>query len=237
MLETLLTTVTTRASFDDSAWMYVAGAVLVALVLVVPSRMWAASGLLVTIVHELGHGFAGLMTGRRVVSIRIAGNHGGLTVSQGTSGSAVWSTFWGYPVPALVGAGLVLASLEGFAAAACFAGSLLLLVSLVFMRGGLAWVVSLVAVLGGGALLSWAPPAVVTGVVLGLGMFFLVGSVRGLGNVLRAHARGRRHESDAAFLARDTGVPSGVWLFLFALVIAGCAALSLWSIAGFLELV
>ncbi|GAA4282565.1 M50 family metallopeptidase [Brevibacterium daeguense] len=223
---------TSATALPESPLLLVAIALAVALVLVVPRAIWSISGHVVTIVHELGHGFAGLLTGRRSVSIRLSGNHAGVTTSKGTAASVPWTTFWGYPVPALVGAALVLAGMSGWAGAALAAATAILLLSLLFMRGILAWLLTPLTVLLAAVLLAAAPDPWLSSTVVGIGIFLVCGAVRALVNLVRGHLRGRTHDSDARLLAQATRVPAGVWLLLFAVLIGGAALVSGWAVAS-----
>ena len=100
-------------------------------------------GLVVTVVHELGHALAGLTTGRRVLRIRIEADHSGVTHTFGTSASAVWSTFWGYPFPAVVGAVWAAGAGAGRWPLVAAASAAVLVISLIVMRGWLSWCVTL----------------------------------------------------------------------------------------------
>lgn len=199
---------------------------LVAAALSVPQATWRYFGLFSTVVHELGHAFAALMSGRRVTGIRLNLDHSGLTTSFGRPGwRTAWATFWGYPVPAVVGAVLVWAGFAGWAPAALSVGALVLLLSLLFIRnvGGVLILLGAVAV---STVLVLAVPVGFTGhVVVALGVALLVGSVRDLGKVASVHVRRRRErgQSDAYLLYRATGIPSPVWLVLFTAVIAASA--------------
>ena len=62
---------------------------LAAAALSIPNATWRYFGLFSTVVHELGHAFAALMTGRRVTGIRLNFDHSGLTTSFGRPG---WRT-------------------------------------------------------------------------------------------------------------------------------------------------
>ncbi|MGO2634004.1 MAG: M50 family metallopeptidase [Galactobacter sp.] len=201
---------------------------LVAAALVFVPGAWRFSGLVVTVVHELGHGFAGLLRGRRSVAISVRSDHSGQTVSRGTAGSAPFSTFCGYPAPALYGLLLVWAALEQRAGLALVISGAVLLVSLIFMRGWLAWLLSIAVVALSAWLALFTPDEWLGYVVCGLGVFFLLGGLRGFGNLTRAHTRGDRSQSDAAILASITRAPAGVWLFLMGVVILGCAATAGW---------
>jgi hypothetical protein len=201
---------------------------VVAAVLVFLPGIWRFSGLVVTVVHELGHGFAGLLRGRRSVAISVRSDHSGQTMSRGTAQSAPFSTFCGYPAPAVYGLLLVWAALEQRAGLALVISGALLLVSLIFMRGWLAWALSLAVVALSAVLALYTPDAWLGYVVGGIGVFFLLGALRGFGNLTGAHARGDRSQSDAAILASITRAPAGVWLFLMGVVILACEAGAAW---------
>ncbi len=212
-----------------------AAIVAAAVVLSVPLATWRWFGLYVTFVHELGHAFAALMTGRVVHGLRIGLNHSGQLVSSGRRGAgAVWSGFWGYPAPAVVGAALVWAASAGWSGAALSSGAVVLLVSLVFLRNFTGIAVALGSALIAQLLVLFADATTVSYVGLGLGTALLVGSVRDWFKVVSVHTR-RRSElasSDAYLLARSTGVPSFLWLAGFAVVIAASVAGSIWWLLG-----
>ncbi|WP_291280250.1 M50 family metallopeptidase [Galactobacter sp.] len=203
-------------------------ALILAAALVFVPGVWRFSGLVVTVVHELGHGFAGLLRGRRSVAISVRTDHSGQTVSRGTAGSAPFSTFCGYPAPAIYGLLLVWAALSQRAGLALVISGALLLVSLIFMRGWLAWLLSIAVVALSAWLALYTPDEWLGYVVGGIGIFFLLGALRGFGNLTRAHARGDRTQSDAAVLASITRAPAGLWLFLMGVVILGCLAAAAW---------
>ncbi|NOJ61380.1 M50 family metallopeptidase [Arthrobacter sp. 260] len=201
--------------------------VLAAAALSIPRPTWRFFGLFTTVVHELGHAFAALMTGRVLKGITLSMDHAGTTTMIGRPGwRAAWSGFWGYPTPAVLGATLTWAGLGGWGPAALSVGALILLAALLFIRngGGLLILLGAVAI---SAVLVLALPAAFTGhVVIALGLALMVGAVRDLGKVVSVHLRRRRElqSSDAYLLYRSTGVPSPVWLLLFAVVIAGSLA-------------
>lgn len=197
--------------------------VLVAVVLSVPGATWRYFGLFATVTHELGHAFAALTSGQRLGGIKLRLNHSGTTTSY-TRGrfAAVWSGFWGYPVPGMTGAGLVWSGFNGWGPAAMSAGLLVLLASLIFIRNAAGVLILLAAVAGTGALIIGVP-AVFTGhVAIILGLALLVASVRDLAKLTHVHLRRRDQlrTSDAYILYRATAVPSAVWIALFSLVVA-----------------
>ncbi|UCR89345.1 M50 family metallopeptidase [Mycetocola spongiae] len=194
---------------------------LAAIALSVPRVTWRWFGLFTTLVHELGHALSGALLGRRVRAIRLNGNHGGSATSSGGKFSAVVSGFLGYPAPALVGAGLIWSVFSGYTAAALVIGGVLMLASLLVIRGAVGVGVTLGSVAIAGALWAWAPVPVQAYALLILGIALLVGSVRALGNVLAVHTSRRAEvtSSDAHILYLQTHIPSPVWLLGFCAVI------------------
>jgi hypothetical protein len=203
--------------------------VLIAAVLSVPRATWRYFGLLATVTHELGHAFAALTSGQRLGGIRLQLNHGGTTTSY-TRGraAAVWSGFWGYPVPGVTGTALVWAGFNGWGPAAMSAGLLILLASLIFIRNAAGVLILLGAVVAVAAMIINVPAAFTGHVAIILGVALLVAAVRDLFKLSNVHLRRRDQlrSSDAYILYRATAVPSGVWIALFFLVVAGCWVLA-----------
>ncbi len=107
----------------------------VPLVITMTPAIWRFFGLFVTFVHELGHAFAALMTGRIVRGISLNFDHSGQMNSFGRVGfSATWAGFWGYPAPAVLGLVLITSAIYGWAPLALSLGALVLLVALIFIR-------------------------------------------------------------------------------------------------------
>lgn len=216
----------------------VLGIVAAAVLLSIPGATWRWFGLYVTFVHELGHAFAALMTGRIVHGLRIGLDHSGQLVSSGRSGfSAAWSGFWGYPTPAAVGAALIWSVSVGRAGAAMSIGALVLLAALIFLRNFTGILVALCSAAIAQLLVMFVGASTVSQVVLGLGIALGVGAVRDWFKVASVHTRRRARlaSSDAYILARRTGVPAILWLAAFATVIAGCAAFSVHLVWGMLS--
>lgn len=199
-----------------------------ALLLAGPAVIWRYFGVYVTVVHELGHAFAALMTGQRLRGIRIQRDQSGAThtLARGRW-PAVWSGFWGYPAPAVVGAALVVAAVNGWQGAALLAGAVVVVLSMVFVRnifGALAVLVCAAVAVG---LLYFASGTVQGYVLLVLGATLELGAVRAWLNLVMVHLK-RRHQlasSDAYLLRQRTRIPSGLWLLLMGAAIG----LSAWS--------
>lgn len=196
----------------------------VATALSIPRGTWRYLGLLATATHELGHAFAAVMSGQRLSGIRLRLDHSGTTTSYSRGRlAAVWSGFWGYPVPALVGAALVTSGFGGWGPAALATGTLILLVSLVFIRNLAGLLITVLAVAMGASLVLVVPTTFTGHVAIILGIALLVAAVRDLAKLTNVHLRRRDRlaSSDAYLLYRATTVPSGVWIALFAAVVAG----------------
>ncbi|WP_403020893.1 M50 family metallopeptidase [Salinibacterium sp. GXW1014] len=223
-------TLFTRADpIDLSPWVMLVIVGAAALVSI-PRESWRVFGLFTTLVHELGHAVAAMLTGRVVRGIRIRRNHSGEALSAGRGG-AVISSLMGYPAPAIVGAGQLWAVFSGYPSIALFAGGVALLLTLLVIRNLFGVLVVLGSVAVSAALWFTAPADVQSYALLVIGIALLVGSVRGLGAVIAVHTRNRGNlaTSDAYLLYRRTGVPSPVWLLLFAVIIAACWAFAVWS--------
>lgn len=201
--------------------------VIGAAVLSIPRLTWQWFGLFTTLVHELGHAVAALLTGRVVHGIRIRRNHSGEALSSGAGGFGITvSGVLGYPAPAIVGAAQLWSVLNGYTAIALFAGGIVLVLTLLVIRN--LFGVLVVAASAGVSALLWffATPDQQGYALLVIGVALLVGSVRGLGTVIGVHTRhrDRLQTSDAYLLYRRTGVPSPIWLALFAVIIGSAIA-------------
>ncbi|MET3811026.1 M50 family metallopeptidase [Arthrobacter sp. UYEF3] len=198
-------------------------AVGLAIALCLPRASWRYFGLLATVTHELGHAFAALMTGQRLGGIRLSLDHSGTTTSYSRRPlAAVWSTFWGYPVPAVVGAAMVWCGFNGWGPAAMSVGTLLLLASFLFLRNLGGVLITAAAVLAAALLVLFVPAGFIGHVMIVLGLALLVAAVRDLGKLAAVHAkhRNRLSTSDAYLLSRSTALPAVVWIGLFAAVVA-----------------
>lgn len=179
--------------------------------------------------HELGHALAAVLSGRVVHGIRIRRNHSGDALSSGRGAfGTVVSGVLGYPAPAIVGAAQLLSVFNGYTAIALVAGGVVLLLTLLVIRNLFGTLVVLASAAVSAALWVYATPAVQSYALLVLGVALLVGSVRGLVTVIGVHVRrrGQLQTSDAYLLYRRTGVPSVVWLAIFAALIGGCCVLT-----------
>ena len=218
---------------EASPWILL-GLAATAAVLAVPRATWRWFGLYVTFVHELGHAFAALTAGRRISGIELRFDHSGQMRSLGRDGfGAVWAGFWGYPVPAVTGLALIWAASQGWATAALSIGVLVLAAALLFIRNLQGLAIAAGCAVAAVLLVWFVPAGLVAYTVVTLGIALVAGAVRDWINLLSVHTRRRQalSSSDAWILAQRTGVPGALWLTAFALVIAACAAGSLWLLA------
>ncbi len=191
----------------------------------IPRVTWQYFGLFATLVHELGHAVAAILTGRSVHGIRIRRNHSGEALSSGRGVfGTVMSGVFGYPAPAIVGATELWSVFNGYTAIALFAGGIMLVLTLLVIRNAFGAIVVLVSAATSALLWFFATPTVQGYALLVIGIALLVGAVRALGTVIGVHL-GRRDQlasSDAYLLYRRTGIPSPIWLLLFTALIGGC---------------
>ncbi|WP_328319548.1 M50 family metallopeptidase [Streptomyces sp. NBC_00388] len=204
---------------DPDQWLViVTGAV--ALLAVLPHRIWRLTRNAVTIAHEGGHGLIALLSGRRLDGIRLHSDTSGLTVSRGkpSGPGMVLTAGAGYTAPPLLGLGgawlLAADHITLFLWAAC----VLLLAMLVMIRNAYG---ALTVILTGAAfvLISWLTSAEVQAAFAYTAVWFLlIGGVRPAFELQRKRTHGHAGDSDADQLGRLTHVPPVVWLLLFHVV-------------------
>lgn len=225
----------TRSAIPEVTVLELSIVLLAAIALAVPKVTWKYFGMFTTVIHELGHAVAALMTFQLVTGIKLQLNHGGTTHTYGPGGiRSVWSAFWGYPAPAVVGAVLTWSALNGWSSAALSVSCILLMLTLLLIRNaegllilGGVLAVSLLLVL-------FAGPVFLGHATLVIALAMMVGAVRDLGKVIHVHFKRRTEleSSDAYILYRMTMFPSPLWLFAFAAVTAASWALALDFIGG-----
>ena len=192
---------------------------------------WARARVVVTVVHELGHGVVGGLVGRRFTGLVLRGDMSGhaVTVGPAHGPGRVLCTWSGYPAPAVVGAFSLHAVGAGWAPPVLAATAALLLGSLLRVRS--VYTAAVMTTLTGitAALWWWGAPAVQGGVLLGTGAFLLAGAWRHLAAVLAQ----TRPTSDPSVLASLTGVPRWCWNASFVVVLA---ASSWWALRSLLAM-
>jgi hypothetical protein len=183
-------------------------------------RTWRITRHLVTIAHEGAHGFAAVLTGRRLSGIRLHSDTSGLTVSRGrpTGPGMVLTTAAGYVGPGLLGLGAAYLLHAGRAVGMLWL-ALLLLTGLLLQIRNFYGLYAVLVVAGLLFALSWWGSTEAQVVVALVGTWFvLLAAPRA---VLELHAErrgGRARTSDADVLARLTRVPGIVWVGFFLVV-------------------
>lgn len=214
-------------------------AALVTLAATLTPSLWCYARLAVTIVHELGHASVGILAGRRFTGFVVNGDMSGHAVTVGPRRGIgrTLCTWAGYPAPAIVGTGLVLAAVSGRAPLLLLILALILLVALVFARSGATVLALITAIAVCGAGWWWGRAGAALQVplaptlLLTLGLFLLLGAWRHLGAVMSAP----RGIDDPQVLAQLTGVPALLWNLSFAAVLTACTIASASLLAGPLE--
>jgi len=190
---------------------------------------WSTTRHMVTLVREGAHAVVALVTGRRLVSIRLHSDTSGLTVSRGRpSGPGMVVTIAaGYIGPGVLGLAAARLLGAGHAVGLLWLVLGLLALLLVQIRN---WF-GLWSVLVSGAVVlavSWRlPGAAQSAFAYVLTWFLLLAAPRPVLE-LQGSRRRRSPSSDADQLARLTGVPAIGWVGLFLVVTVGSLGLGGW---------
>ena len=187
---------------------------------------WPVARGLVTVCHEAGHAVAALLVGRKLSGIKLHSDTSGLTLTRGkpTGPGMAFTLVAGYPAASVIGLVAAWLAAAGYAAAALWSMVVLLALMLVKIRN----LYGALVVVGTGAAIgvaSWfAPPSVTSGLALGLAWLFLLAAPRPVLEV----ARNRNPGTDAAQLARISGVPRLGWVLLWLVLTVGALVVGAW---------
>jgi hypothetical protein len=219
----------TAERLDPSSWLMLATGVC-GFLAVASDGIWRWTRGVVTIVHEAGHAFVALLTGRRLAGIRLHSDSSGLTLSVGRPAGPgmILTTTAGYVSPSLVGlAGVGLLAAEQVTIM-LWATTAVLMLMLMMIRNAYG-AVSLIAT--GGVILAvslYASPEVQAAFGYTATWFLLFGAVRPVHELRRQRRRNPRRDSDADQLARLTGLPGAFWVAFFAAVALGALVAGAW---------
>jgi hypothetical protein len=208
---------------------------LVALALVLLPRAWSLTRHVVTISHEGGHALVAVLTGRRLMGIRLHADTSGVTLSRGrpTGPGMVAMLAAGYLAPAVAGLGAALLLAAGHSLALLWLAAGWLSLMLLQIRNAYGLLVLLVCGVGAG-LASWY----LSGPTLSLLAYLLtwvllLAAPKPVLELMRQRRRGaetwkgrrgRAMGSDVDQLVRLTRVPALLWELLFLLAnVAGLA--------------
>ncbi len=208
-------------------------AVLAALLVWAPGA-WPVTRHVVTIAHEAAHGFAALLSGRRLHGIRLHSDTSGLTVSAGraTGPGMIMTAAAGYVGPGLLGLGAAAMLAHHRAVGLLWALLILLALLLIQVRNwfGL-WSILLSAAVVFGVS-WWLQPQVQSAFAYVLTWFLLLAAPRPVLE-LQAHRRRAPGTSDADQLARLTRVPAIVWVgFSLVVTVGACVVGAGWMVAA-----
>ncbi len=217
---------------------------LLALCIVLDSRLWRPAGKVITIAHEGGHALVSVLSGRRLDGIRLHSDSSGVTYSRGkqTGPGLVLTAAAGYVMPSLLGAGAAWLLAERHLTAMLWLALVLLAATFLAIRNLFGALAVLVTAGGVFVVSYYASAAVQAGFAYLAVWFLLLGGLRPVVELARgswesagASGSSRRRQrwtrgSDAEQLARLTGAPAGLWISLFVLValaalVAGVALL------------
>jgi len=207
-------------------------AAAIALATVLAPFLWVRAGHAVTIAHESGHALVAVLTGRRLVQIRLHSDTSGLTTSSGAprGPGVVLTTLAGYPAPAALGLAAAALLNGGYVVGVLFALLTLLLPLLLIVRNAFGlWSV----LLTGAAVTAavwWLPAEWQVLFAYGVAWFLLLAAPRAILDLIGLRRRRQDRGSDAARLALLTRLPAGVWV---GLMLATTLA-ALWVGAGWL---
>ncbi|HYI54268.1 MAG TPA: M50 family metallopeptidase [Microlunatus sp.] len=192
---------------------------LVALALVLIPRAWSLTRHLVTISHEGGHALVAVLTGRRLMGIRLHADTSGVTLSRGktTGPGMVAMLAAGYLAPAVAGLGAALLLAFGHSLALLWLAVGWLSLMLLQIRNAYGLLVLLVCGIGAG-LASWY----LAGTTLSLLAYLLtwlllLAAPKPVLELMRQRRRGRARGSDVDQLTRLTRVPALLWETFFLL--------------------
>ena len=192
---------------------------LVALALVLIPRAWSLTRHLVTISHEGGHALVAVLTGRRLMGIRLHADTSGVTLSRGktTGPGMVAMLAAGYLAPAVAGLGAALLLASGHSLALLWLAVGWLSLMLLQIRNAYGLLVLLVCGIGAG-LASWY----LAGTTLSLLAYLLtwlllLAAPKPVLELMRQRRRGQARGSDVDQLTRLTRVPAVLWETFFLL--------------------
>ena len=203
---------------------------LVALALVLAPRAWTLTRHLVTISHEGGHALVAVLTGRRLMGIRLRADTSGVTLSHGRPAGPgmVAMLAAGYLAPAVAGLGAALLLASGRSLALLWLAVGWLSLMLLQIRNAYGLLVLVVCGTAAG-LASWYLPGTTLSLLAYLLTWLLLLAAPKPVLELMAQRRGTRGSrgsrgSDVDQLARLTRIPALIWELGFLLAnLAGLA--------------
>lgn len=192
---------------------------LVAVALVIIPRAWTLTRHVVTISHEGGHALVAVLTGRRLMGIRLHADTSGVTLSRGKprGPGMVAMLAAGYLAPAVAGLGAALLLASGRSLALLWLAVGWLALMLLQIRNAYGLLVLVVCGVGA-ALVSWyLPGTAVSLIAYLLTSVLLIAAPKPVVELMAQRRRGSARGSDVDQLRRLTRIPALVWELLFLL--------------------
>lgn len=189
-------------------------------ILLVFTPLWRITRNLITVVHEGGHAVTAILWGRRISGIKLNSDTSGVTISMGKPYGlgAIFTTMAGYIAPAILGLGIQLLISQGRIFLGVIILAILLLGIFLSIRNIWGLLVVLPLLVGFYYLLQF-DAHLQTMLLLLIGTFLIVASLKPIIELQVQRMRGEAEDSDADQLAKLTFViPGSIWVFLFFLI-------------------
>ncbi|HEY5788335.1 MAG TPA: M50 family metallopeptidase [Microlunatus sp.] len=192
---------------------------LVALALVLLPQAWSLTRHVVTISHEGGHALVAVLTGRRLMGIRLHADTSGLTLSRGrpTGPGMVAMLAAGYLAPAVAGLGAALLLASGHSLALLWLAVAWLSLMLVQIRNAYGVLVLLVCGIAAGLASWYLSGATLSLLAYLLTWVLLLAAPKPVLELMRQRRRRQARGSDVDQLTRLTRIPALLWESLFLL--------------------
>lgn len=195
------------------------------------SRVYYVLKYPVTLVHEAGHGFVGMLAGHSIAGIRLHSDTSGLTSTYGRRGiGSILMSFAGYPAPSALGLLILFLISQGYAAAALWVLLAMLILVLMQIRNWFGvW-----SVLSSGVVVvvatQFLDPFFQGLIATAIAALLLLGAIRGVFNLQQVRkqskAQGIKPTSDADNLSAETIIPPIIWIGLWYLATTGALVLA-----------
>ena len=208
---------------------------VLAMLLVWAPGAWPVTRHVVTIAHEAAHGFAALLSGRRLHGIRLHSDTSGLTVSAGrtTGPGMVMTAAAGYVGPGLLGLGAAALLAHHRAVGLLWALLIMLALLLIQVRNWFGLWSVLLSAAAVFAVSWWLQPQLQSAFAYLLTWFLLLAAPRPVLELQTLRRRTSARSSDADQLARLTWAPAIVWVGFFLVVTVGsCVVGAGWMVAA-----
>ena len=208
---------------------------VLAMLLVWAPGAWPVTRHVVTIAHEAAHGFAALLSGRRLHGIRLHSDTSGLTVSAGrtTGPGMVLTAAAGYVGPGLLGLGAAALLAHHRAVGLLWALLIMLALLLIQVRNWFGLWSVLLSAAAVFAVSWWLQPQLQSAFAYLLTWFLLLAAPRPVLELQTLRRCTSARSSDADQLARLTWVPAIAWVGFFLVVTVGsCVVGAGWMVAA-----